>query len=217
MSKTLSASGADLNASVEGIYLYAYPDPGTGGDPWTIGIGHTRFSGAPAPRRGDRISFARAIQIFNTHKHKYEAGVIEAFGTDLPQNRFDAAFLFHFNTGAAVKGSVDDKYRRGDEAAALSTWGRYVHAGGKVMRGLEIRRAAEIRLWKTGDYGNRKIVVRDTPNSQGRQLAPGSIDWDYQEPTPELTADIPAPPLPERKPSGNFLIDIFNAITRQLR
>jgi hypothetical protein len=85
------------------------------------------------------------------------------------------------------------------------------------MRGLEIRRAAEIRLWKTGDYGNRKIVVRDTPNSQGRLLAPGEIDWSYQEPPAEITAEIPpppVPPLPERKPSGNFLIDIFNAIVR---
>ena len=33
--------GLDLIKHFEGCRLTAYPDPGTGGDPWTIGYGHT--------------------------------------------------------------------------------------------------------------------------------------------------------------------------------
>ena len=32
--------------------LTAYPDPATGGDPWTIGVGHTSAAGAPNVVKG---------------------------------------------------------------------------------------------------------------------------------------------------------------------
>jgi lysozyme len=45
--KTSKAGGAFI-AAFEGVELKAYPDPGTGGDPWTIGVGHTAAAG-PRP------------------------------------------------------------------------------------------------------------------------------------------------------------------------
>ena len=36
-----SKDGAHLTEQFEGCKLTAYPDPATGGDPWTIGYGHT--------------------------------------------------------------------------------------------------------------------------------------------------------------------------------
>ena len=37
----MSNNGLDLTKISEGLRTEAYPDPGTGGDPWTIGYGHT--------------------------------------------------------------------------------------------------------------------------------------------------------------------------------
>lgn len=37
----ISPEGIALIKQFEGCRLNAYPDPATGGDPWTIGIGHT--------------------------------------------------------------------------------------------------------------------------------------------------------------------------------
>lgn len=38
----ISARGLDLIKAHEGLRLDAYPDPASGGDPWTIGYGHTQ-------------------------------------------------------------------------------------------------------------------------------------------------------------------------------
>ena len=37
----LSQRGKELIKSFEGLELRAYPDPATGGAPWTAGYGHT--------------------------------------------------------------------------------------------------------------------------------------------------------------------------------
>ena len=37
----MSNNGLDLTKISEGLRTEAYPDPATGGDPWTIGYGHT--------------------------------------------------------------------------------------------------------------------------------------------------------------------------------
>ena len=36
-----SANGLAFIRDHEGCELHAYPDPGSGGEPWTIGVGHT--------------------------------------------------------------------------------------------------------------------------------------------------------------------------------
>jgi GH24 family phage-related lysozyme (muramidase) len=57
-----TASDAALAASLirefEGFEEAAYPDPKTGGAPWTIGWGATRYADGRAVRQGDRISQA---------------------------------------------------------------------------------------------------------------------------------------------------------------
>ena len=47
----------------EGLRLESYPDPATGGEPWTIGYGHTSASGAPVVAKGMRISKDQADAI----------------------------------------------------------------------------------------------------------------------------------------------------------
>lgn len=198
---SLSKRGAGFSAAHEAIYLYAYPDPGTNGEPWTIGIGHTRAAGLPAVKRGDRISMARAVEIYRADMGRVERDVRKVPAAN--QAQFDAMCSFHLNTGALLTGTVDDKLKRGDVAGALKTWGAYINAGGRPMAGLRTRRAEEIALFRTGAYPSRRILVRDTPTSTPRSIAVDALPWgmDTSAPTASATApviaiDRPLPPAP---------------------
>lgn len=190
----LSKAGAGVGAAHEACYLFAYPDPGTGGEPWTIGVGHTGRAGAPAVRRGDKVSIARAFEIYATDMGKVEAGVRRAIKPELKQHEFDAACIFHLNTGAIGSGSIDDRLNRGDEAGALRVWSQYINAGGKPMNGLITRRREEIELWKTGRYPVRKILIKDTPTGSGRYIAASEIPW--RDDVGAVSAPAPVIPKP---------------------
>jgi hypothetical protein len=47
----------------EGCHLSAYPDPLSGGDPWTIGYGTTRYSDGRKVQRGDKITVIEASSL----------------------------------------------------------------------------------------------------------------------------------------------------------
>ena len=209
--------GGAMIAGFEACYLYAYPDPGTGGEPITIGIGATKYDGQGPVRLGDRITFDRAVQRFReTIRNKYAPAVRKAIRIALLQPRFNAAVSLHYNTGAISSGSIDDKLNAGNEAAALATWASYNRAGGKVMKGLVTRRAEEIALWKTGRYPARAIAVRESPGGPVRMIAPQNFPWGVAVPKLNVDVTLPAlpPPLPEQRPSFNFIVDLFNAILR---
>lgn len=220
MSNQLSKQGAAFIAHFEGIFLYAYPDPGTGGEPWTIGIGSTHFDGMGRVRKGDRITLERAIVRFRkTMEKRYVVDVLAAIRRGLSRHELDALASFHYNTGAIRKGSVDDKFNRGDDRSGLATWAAYKKAGGRVMAGLERRRAAEIHLWRTGSYAKAgRIMVRDNSNGGARYIDPVNIPWDIPEP-PALVIELDfpeptktAPPLPEKRPRDNFILSWLKQI-----
>src|SRR5690606_13888069 len=57
--RKVGPKGVDLIKRFEGCKLTAYPDPGTGGEPWTIGWGTTKIDGRPV-KAGMKISQDRA-------------------------------------------------------------------------------------------------------------------------------------------------------------
>jgi len=96
----------------EGLVTGAYKDSvGV----WTIGVGHTKHAGAPHPKAGMTLSVKKALDLFEKDLEKYEAGVRKAFGNkEVPQEVFDAAVSFHYNTGAINRASwVKDFNKRG--------------------------------------------------------------------------------------------------------
>jgi GH24 family phage-related lysozyme (muramidase) len=210
----LSQAGAAFSAAHEALYLYAYPDPGTGGEPMTIGVGHTRAAGLPAVRRGDRVTIARAFEIFAADMAPVQDDVRKAFKAEIDQAQFDAACSFQLNTGAIRAGSIDDKFNRGDVAGALATWSQYNRAGGRVMKGLINRRADELALWRTGRYPPSKILVHDTATGSGRYIAASAVPWGDGEAVaaagpvlPPITADRPLPPVVRSPvPSGAVVV-----------
>lgn len=143
-----SDKGIALLHEFEGCRLTAYPDPGTGGDPWTIGWGTTRINGRPIPP-GTKITQARADELFREQLVQYEADVLKAIGdTPTTQAQFDALVSFHYNTGAISRASLMKQHRAGAYGAAAAGFAAWNRAGGRVMAGLTRRRAAEAKMYR---------------------------------------------------------------------
>lgn len=190
----LSNPGKGLIASFEAIYLHGYRDSA---GVITIGIGHTAAAGGYAPKLSDRITFAQAIELFETRIGRYGREVDVAIKRNKPQYIFDAFTSAHFNTGAIRSGTIDDRWNRGDEAGALAVLNQYVNAGGKRLAGLVTRRQIETQLIRTGVYPARTVLVKDTPSSKGRVIAAASIPWGVKpvglpvDPWPVPAAGVP--------------------------
>ena len=131
----------DLIKRFEGCKLEAYPDPATGGDPWTIGVGHT----GPEVKPGLRISqdIADAYLMKDT-EHAADT-VKRSVTVPLKQGQFDAlvSLVFNIGSGNFQKSTLLRKLNAGDTLGAAQEIIRWNKAGGKEMLGLTRRRAAE--------------------------------------------------------------------------
>lgn len=146
-----NAAGIDLIKQFEGCRLKAYPDPATGGDPWTIGYGLTSAAGIVKVTPGLRITQAQADEYLVKSLVKYETAVSTALTKKPLPNQFAAMVSLCFNIGPGnfKKSSVLRKFNAGDTAGAASSFLLWNKAAGKVMAGLTRRREAEKKLFLT--------------------------------------------------------------------
>lgn len=147
----VSQRGIDLIHSFEGLRLTAYPDPGTGGKPWTIGWGATTDEHGKPIQPNAVWSKERADARFQQHLAQFERGVMDLLdGTPVTQGQFDALVSFAYNVGLAnLKSStLLRKHKSKDYAGAAAEFARWNKAGGKVLRGLTRRREAEAKLYR---------------------------------------------------------------------
>jgi lysozyme len=149
-----SAKGLALIKEFEGYHrdlgdgrVAAYPDPATGGAPWTIGWGST----GPDIRRGTIWTREQAEQRFAEHVNSFSRAVAQAIG-DAPtaQHEFDAMLSLAYNVGVTnfSKSTLLRKHKAGDKAGAAGEFGKWNKAGGRVMAGLTRRRDAEARMYR---------------------------------------------------------------------
>jgi GH24 family phage-related lysozyme (muramidase) len=124
--------------------IESYPDPGTGGDPWTIGWGATGEGIGP----GTVWTQAQCDARLERDLARFARAVDEAIG-DAPttQPQFDALVSFHYNTGAIAHATLTRKHVTGDRQGVLLEFDRWTRAGGRVLTGLVRRRAAEAELY----------------------------------------------------------------------
>jgi lysozyme len=137
----ISDKGLGLLRRFEGLKLVSYRCPA---GVWTIGHGHT----GPEVAADARIGRDEAERLLRSDVAGFEEAVGRIAGT-CTQGQFDALVCFAFNLGAgALKGStLLHKHKAGDHAGAAAQFGRWVHAGGKILPGLVKRRAAEAALY----------------------------------------------------------------------
>ncbi|MGV2495490.1 lysozyme [Pelagerythrobacter aerophilus] len=149
--RSVGPSGVALIKQFEGCerlradgLVEAYPDPATGGAPWTIGWGAT----GPEIGAGTVWTRAQCDARLERDLQRYAAEVAEAIGeAPTTQDQFDALVSFHYNTGAIARATLTRKHVAGDHAGAAREFARWNRAGGRVLRGLTRRRAAEAELY----------------------------------------------------------------------
>ena len=124
----------------------AYPDPGTGGEPWTIGWGATGSGIGPGTVWTQQRCDARLESDVARHARDVAFALGDAPTT---QAQFDALVSFHYNTGAIARSTLLRRHLAGDYRAAEEEFARWNRAGGRVLKGLVRRRAAEARLYRS--------------------------------------------------------------------
>lgn len=151
MPRKINAEGLRLIKQWEGKELVAYKDPvGI----WTIGYGHTDAAGLPKVTPGLRITEAEADEILKRDLGQYEQAVAQAVKVALTDNQFAALVSFTYNLGPANfrKSTLLKKLNAGNYDAIPGELAKWNKAGGKVLKGLSNRRAAEAGLWAKGEF-----------------------------------------------------------------
>jgi len=142
--RQIRPEGIELIKSFEGLELRAYPDPGTGGEPWTIGHGHTGDV-----RPGDEITASQADALLADDLFRFE-GCVEDLVPGLNDWQFAAIVSFAFNVGCGslAESTLRRRILAGEDpnvviGEELPRWNK---GGSGVMPGLVRRRAAEVEL-----------------------------------------------------------------------
>ncbi|QHJ80311.1 MAG: hypothetical protein [Bacteriophage sp.] len=144
-----SDKGLALIKQSEGFRGNAYPDPATGGKPYTIGNGTTVYPSGMPVKLGDKVTEQQADSYLRNDVKKFEAAVSNAVKVKLTQGQFDALVSFTYNLGPAnmASSTLIKKMNAGDVKGAADEFLRWNKAAGKVMAGLTTRRAAERALF----------------------------------------------------------------------
>ncbi len=145
----ISDIGIALVKQFEGCELIAYPDPGTGGEPFTIGYGWTQpVDGVPV-HRGMVIDQATADRLLRCGVVQFEQGVNQLVKAPINQNQFDALVSFAYNLGlrSLSTSTLLRKLNAGDKQGAANEFPKWNKAAGKILPGLVRRRAAERSLF----------------------------------------------------------------------
>lgn len=136
----------------EGCKLTAYPDPGTGGEPWTIGWGST----GPGIKPGTVWTQQQADERLVADLRQFHHGVLTVLpmAAEWSGNRQAALTSFAYNVGigALQESTLRRRLISGEDPALVirEELPRWNKGGGGVMPGLVRRREAEVALFVRG-------------------------------------------------------------------
>lgn len=164
-----SPNGYAVIKHFERCVLKAYPDPKTGGAPWTCGWGAT---GKGVDKNTVWTQLQADNRLFMDVAER-EDDINEAAHVKLTQGQFDAfvSALFNIGHGSPIKDGLirlrsgyPSTFLRllnaGDYSGACKALGAWVSPGTNVEHGLHRRRVAEQALWN-GLGANAAIALGD--------------------------------------------------------
>lgn len=136
----------------EGLSLKAYWDDD--GKCWTIGWGHTGLQHKDGTVfRGREITSEKADWLLRYDMDQFEARVTTMVNVPITEDQYGALVSFDFNTGGLHKSTLLDKLNDMDYDGAAEQFPRWNRSGGKVLRGLTLRRLSEKNLFNgLSDY-----------------------------------------------------------------
>lgn len=141
-SMTFSERLVSMVKDFEGLQLTAYRCPA---GVLTIGYGHT----GPEVSPNLSITSDKADSFLRADLRFAEWGVRTYSKVPLTQGQYDALtdFAFNLGIGALRDSTLMKKVNAKDFASAADEFGKWIHAGGKVLPGLVRRREAERALF----------------------------------------------------------------------
>jgi len=136
-----SKKGIDLIKTFEGFRNNAYQDSA---GIWTIGYGHTLTA-----RQGMTITRTQGEELLRQDLKRFEKAVRDRVTVPLTQNQFDAlvSLAFNIGVGAFTGSTLLKRLNQGDYPGAANEFKRWVHAGGRRLKGLVNRREKEELLF----------------------------------------------------------------------
>ncbi len=160
----INGEGIKLIKDSEGLRLKAYPDPGTGGEPITIGAGTTIYPNGQKVKKGDVITQEQALDYLAHDLLKFEKGVDLLVKPSLNDNQLAALVSFTYNVGLeAFKNSTMLKLLNENKfTEAANQFERWNKAGGKVLAGLTERRKKERALFLKPSTTNINTTLSST-------------------------------------------------------
>lgn len=136
----------------EGCVLHAYPDPASGGDPWTIGWGNTQYHDGTPVKKGDKITQEHADALLYHWVMLFMKSVKGFVKSDINDNQLAALTSFAYNCGLAAlrRSTLLKKVNKNPMDPEIGKeFQKWVKASGKVFNGLVRRRIAEYQLYAT--------------------------------------------------------------------
>ncbi len=203
----ISQAGLDAIKRHEGLRLTAYHDPASGGDPWTIGYGHTRDV-----QRGQTITKEQAEQFLREDLAWVETCIERNVVAPLTQGQYDALCSLIFNIGQAAftKSTLMRLLNQRDYAGAAAQFERWNIAAGQVNLGLTNRRAAERAMFLSDAIDTSPEPVEKT--APDRHDAPAGDPTQYSQ---EGGMPIPALAAPFLMGLANSLITGFAPLVQE--
>ena len=158
----LSARGRSLLKRLEGVRLTPYDDQtGLAITQWvagaTIGVGHL-IDQSEWSRFSSGITRQEAETLLAQDVAPYEGEIRKVVTRSLSQSEFDALVIFAFNIGRRAFSESSMVRLLNNPGASTgypsleSAWKAWNKSQGKVMQGLNNRRAAEWKLFNQGVY-----------------------------------------------------------------
>lgn len=144
----------EVNKFFESLVLFAYPDPGTGGEPFTIGYGATQYEDGWDVRQGQKISERYANQLLSVKVIRNWAELCRIPMWHKFTGMQQAALLsFSINNGSYFYGNpnyetITEVLRGGVYEGMEAALQLYRNPKTNVELGLWRRRIAEVFLWK---------------------------------------------------------------------
>ncbi len=142
-----SEGGLEFIMAMEGCKTTAYPDPGTGGEPYTIGVGR-----AHGVKPGDTCTREQALQWLREDAVTAEKCIANSVKVPLTQAQYDSlvSWIFNLGCGNFGKSSLLRLLNQGaDDELVAAEFLKWDRANGRVMAGLTKRREAERELFLT--------------------------------------------------------------------
>jgi lysozyme len=146
MTMQMTQEGLALIRRFEGFRANAYRCPA---GVWTIGYGHTSQAGPPAVRAGMVMSEDEADRILAADVQRFADEVAPLLAREVSAAQFSALVSFAYNVGVPAfrSSSVLRAVNAGRFHVVPARLKLWVKGGGRVLPGLERRRAAEAELF----------------------------------------------------------------------